>query len=202
MGGGAASDPTKWSLFGRKAACDSFCAARPGWRSWAIDLGRKPGGTGHPKSFIAAEPGVFFAAYARFAPQQRHAYEIVQGPCNLFFDRAAFRGHLRKPPGRPPVGHAFAPTLGKYIDLESGKAYGDLTQEEKAKRMKTMKREAGCAGSGCSLAQFIISSAEDAGGARLGHVRARDGALLLALLLLEVGAADGLVELALLLGAV
>ena len=43
-----------------------------------------------------------------------------------------------------------------------------------------------------------ISSAEDDDGARVGHVRARDGALLLALLLLEVGAADGLVELALL----
>ena len=103
----ATADPTKWSLFGRKAACDSFCAARPGWRSWAIDLGRKPGGTGHPKSFIAAEPGVFFAAYARFAPQQRHAYEIVQGPCNLFFDRAASRGHLseaaRKAACRPRI---------------------------------------------------------------------------------------------------
>ena len=83
---GATADPTQWSLFRSKAECDSVCAATPGWRSWAFDLGCKPGGTNQPKSFVATSAEVFFGAYARMVPLHRHAYEIVQGPCNLYFD--------------------------------------------------------------------------------------------------------------------
>ena len=83
---GATADPTQWSLFRSKAECDSVCAATPGWRSWAFDLGCKLGGTNQPKSFVATSAEVFFGAYARMVPLHRHAYEIVQGPCNLYFD--------------------------------------------------------------------------------------------------------------------
>ena len=202
MGGGAASDPTKWSLFGRKAACDSFRAPGQGGGRGRLTSAASPAGLATPSR--SSRPSQACSSPPMRASRRSSAMPTRSCRAHATSSSTERRpeGIFQKPPGRPPVGHAFAPTLGKYIDLKSGKAYGDLTQEEKAKRMKTMKREAGCAGSGCSLAQFIISSAEDAGGARLGHVRARDGALLLALLLLEVGAADGLVELALLLGAV
>ena len=82
----ATADPTQWALFRSKAVCDGVCAATPGWRSWAFDLGCKPGGTNQPKSFVATSDEVFFGAYARMAPLHRHAYEIVQGPCHMYFD--------------------------------------------------------------------------------------------------------------------
>ena len=53
---------------------------------WAFDLGQRDGATNQPKAFIAAATDVFLAAYALLPPVHRHAYEIVDGPCHVFFD--------------------------------------------------------------------------------------------------------------------
>ena len=51
-----------WALHTKKAQCESV-AAHHGWRVWAYDLGCKPGGTSHPKGYVAAPVDIFGAAY-------------------------------------------------------------------------------------------------------------------------------------------
>ena len=81
-----ATGATQWAVFREKAECDATCAAHPGWRTWAFDLGSAPGGNSHPKAFVAAPEDVFFAAYERVPAVDRHGYEIVRGACRPFFD--------------------------------------------------------------------------------------------------------------------
>ena len=88
-----ATGSTSWALCRTKAECDGICASRRGWRAWAFDLGAKAGATNHPKRYIAAPVRVFCDAYARMEPEHRHAYEIIQGPCWLFFDLECYGEH-------------------------------------------------------------------------------------------------------------
>ena len=60
-----ATGSDSWAVRRSKAECDAICAAQPGWRVWAFDLGRRDGATNQPKAFIAAATEVFLAAYAK-----------------------------------------------------------------------------------------------------------------------------------------
>ena len=81
-----ATGSSSWAVRRSKRECDAICAAQAGWCVWAFDLGQRDGATNQPKAFIAAATDVFLAAYALLPQEHRHAYEIVDGPCHVFFD--------------------------------------------------------------------------------------------------------------------
>ena len=81
-----ATEQTSFRLCRTKDECERLCTQHPGWRLWAFDLGRAPDATNHPKAFVAASVDTFLAAYKLVPAQHRHAYEVVRGPCHLFFD--------------------------------------------------------------------------------------------------------------------
>ena len=85
---------TSWAVFRVKADCDRACKQRPGWRAWAFDLGSKAGATNQPKRYVAAPLKSFAAAYQLVPSEHRHAYEIVEGACHLFFDLEYTGVHL------------------------------------------------------------------------------------------------------------
>lgn len=80
-----ATGSTSWAVAAKKAECTAL-AARHGWRVWAFNLGCRPGSTNHPKGWVAAPEGVFGAAYLGIPPEQRHAYEVIERACSLYFD--------------------------------------------------------------------------------------------------------------------
>ena len=65
---------------------EANCIGRTGWRVWAYDLGRRAGSTAQPKWFVTAPVGTFRAAYALLTDRDKHAYEHIDGKCNVFFD--------------------------------------------------------------------------------------------------------------------
>ena len=81
-----ATEQTSFRLCRTKDECERLCTQHPGWRLWAFDLGRAPDATNHPKAFVAASVDTFLAAYKLVPAQHRYAYEVVRGPCHLFFD--------------------------------------------------------------------------------------------------------------------
>ena len=85
---------TSWAIFRFKADCESACKQRPGWRAWAFDLGSKAGATNQPKRYVAAPLESFAAAYQLVPSEHRHAYEIIEGACHLFFDLECTGVHL------------------------------------------------------------------------------------------------------------
>ena len=62
---------------------------------WAYDLGCRPGQQNHPKSFVAAPLETFRAAYASIPAEHRHAYEVVDSACVLYFDLESTGEHRR-----------------------------------------------------------------------------------------------------------
>ena len=81
-----ATQSTSWALCGGRDACEQVRAQHPGWRAWAFDLGQRPGASNHPKRYVAAPVAVFAAAYALLPAEHRHAYEIIDVPCDLDLD--------------------------------------------------------------------------------------------------------------------
>ena len=81
-----ATQSTSWALCGGRDACEQVRAQHPGWRAWAFDLGQRPGASNHPKRYVAAPVAVFAAAYALLPAEHRHAYEIIDVPCDLYLD--------------------------------------------------------------------------------------------------------------------
>jgi len=81
-----ATQSTSWALCGGRDACEQVRAQHPGWRAWAFDLGQRPGASNHPKRSVAAPVAVFAAAYALLPAEHRHAYEIIDVPCDLYLD--------------------------------------------------------------------------------------------------------------------
>ena len=85
------TEHTSFRLCRTMDECVRVCAQQPGWRRWAYDLGRAPSSSNHPKGFIAAPAETFVAAYVRVPPEHRHAYEVIDGPCDLFLEPSSAR---------------------------------------------------------------------------------------------------------------